>query len=305
MFLLNYKNKMISILDTGRIILFQCQIFGVAPVTIQKNKIKLSFFQSFINIFLALFMLISTFLVSSNIFFEHSKPLFRVTNLLLLISGSFFAIVVWICGIIHSKKLIVIFQCFSEFDYKTLFFKKLDNLKQPKFVWQQLLFQNALAAVQILTLTTVAILYFKQLISIELLRCVYLITKTTLLILIMFIINMIYSRFLILNNRLLHMLHDKKFRSNLIKYHLCKICEMHHLLSKTVKLFNETFGFVLLLFFGISFIIIVIVAFYLTGMIHGAQLKWINIIFLIVFVAPFIIDVTQLCHVCYKTIAEV
>lgn len=296
---------MVHILALGRIILLQCQIFGVTPVGTQKNKVKLSYIQSFVNIILALSMLISTFIVCDDIFLEQSRLFFQVINMLLLWSGSYFVIVVWICGIIHSKKIIVIFHYLSEFDYNVLCLKKLKNVKEPKIGWQHVLLQNSVALTQGLTFMVIAIIYFEKLINVELLRCIYLVIKTTSLLLINFIIEMIFFRFSILNDKLREILHDKKIQTKLCTFNLSKICELHHLLSKTIKVFNETFGITMLIFFATSFLIIVIVAFYLGGIIQSAKIEWMNVFFLIIFGGPFAADIVQLCHVCYKTITEV
>ncbi|XP_008195702.2 putative gustatory receptor 28b [Tribolium castaneum] len=85
---------------------------------------------------------------------------------------------------------------------------------------------------------------------------------------------------------------------------LNKICALHHHLSKLVKLFNETFGIVLLLMFGVSFVVIVITIFFFTANVQAGELYFMSLLNPILSNVTFVIDVVYVCDVCYSTIEE-
>jgi hypothetical protein len=85
---------------------------------------------------------------------------------------------------------------------------------------------------------------------------------------------------------------------------LGKICTLHHHLSKLVKLFNDTFGVILLLMFGFSFMIITTMLFYVTGEIE-TTMNWKSIIYVFMTGICHIVDTLWVCDACYSTAEEV
>jgi hypothetical protein len=85
---------------------------------------------------------------------------------------------------------------------------------------------------------------------------------------------------------------------------LGKICTLHHHLSKLVKLFNDTFGVILLLMFGFSFIIITTMLFYVTAEIEDTM-NWKNIMYVFMTGICYIVDTLWVCDVCHSTAEEV
>lgn len=86
---------------------------------------------------------------------------------------------------------------------------------------------------------------------------------------------------------------------------LCKICTLHHHLSKCVKLFNEVFGVVLLSMFAVSFVVIVHCLFYTSIALQRSIVNWAEVIYTATSSLNFIVDSIFVCHVCYTTIEEV
>ncbi|KAJ3637022.1 hypothetical protein MTP99_000510 [Tenebrio molitor] len=84
---------------------------------------------------------------------------------------------------------------------------------------------------------------------------------------------------------------------------LGKICTLHHHLSKLVKLFNDTFGVILLLMFGFSFIIITTMLFYVTAEIEDTM-NWKNIMYVFMTGICYIVDTLWVCDVCHSTAEE-
>lgn len=283
-------------------ILLQCQILGVAPIIIRKNNMQYSFIQSLISFILALLILISTFFVTDVVFLQNEKSIFNATNLLLLISENTYAASVWICASLQSKELIMIFHNFIEFDYKLCYFRKPNDLKQEKSVWNQQTIQNFVTVFQILMFVVAAKLYFNDQINLEFLRTVYLLLKAAVCLLTSLIVNMVYIRFLYINKQLFQILKSKTTVNRLTLY---KICELHHCLSKIIKLFNKTFGVSLLFTFCTCFITIVVVIFYITANLKSSETEWLKVILLVLLGVPFIVDVAYICHICYRTIIEV
>lgn len=300
---IKYKsNNVADIFQLSKKILLQCRILSVAPVTIRKNNLQYSFIQSVVSFGLALIIIISTYLVIDVALLNSERSIFKATNLLLLLSGSTYAAIVWISAALQSKNLIIIFHQFREFDYKLLFFEVLNDIIQQKIIWNLHILQNIVTSIQILTFVTIAKLYFKDQIYLELLRTITLLVKTTVCLLTSFIINMLYFRFLIINNQLSIILKSKTPISRLCLY---KICELHHRLSIIIKLFNKTFGVWLLFTFCTCFVTIVVIIFYVTVNLKSSEIDWLKLFFLTLLGTPFIVDVAYICHLCYRTILEV
>ncbi|RZB39054.1 7tm 7 domain containing protein, partial [Asbolus verrucosus] len=127
-------------------------------------------------------------------------------------------------------------------------------------------------------------------------------------------ISMIKMRFAILNTRINKLV--QFFASNKVNtvnakgelknrfLVLTKICSLHHHLSKLIRLFNDTFGLILLLMFGTSFVEIVTTSFFTSGLLQASQINWLYVIAIIVSCMNFALDVIYVCDVCYKTIKE-
>ncbi|RZC42879.1 7tm 7 domain containing protein [Asbolus verrucosus] len=121
-------------------------------------------------------------------------------------------------------------------------------------------------------------------------------------------ISMIKMRFAIVNTRINKLV--QFFASNKVNtvnakgelknrfLVLSKICSLHHHLS------NDTFGLILLLMFGTSFVEIVTTSFFISGLLQASQINWLYVIAIIVSCMNFALDVIYVCDVCYKTIKE-
>jgi hypothetical protein len=84
-----------------------------------------------------------------------------------------------------------------------------------------------------------------------------------------------------------------------------KICTLHHLLSKSVRLFNDVFGLTLLMMFGANFVEIVITFFYVTIQLQANEVNWKHSWFTVLSAVNFIIYSIVVCDVCYSTVEEV
>jgi uncharacterized membrane protein YhdT len=84
-----------------------------------------------------------------------------------------------------------------------------------------------------------------------------------------------------------------------------KICALHHLLSKSIKLFNRIFGLPLLLMFGVGFMMTVICLFFITVELQSPEIFWAHILYTALPCINIIIDTLYICDVCYSTIEEV
>jgi hypothetical protein len=84
-----------------------------------------------------------------------------------------------------------------------------------------------------------------------------------------------------------------------------KICTLHHLLSKSVRLFNDVFGVTLLLMFSLNFVVIVICFFYVTVQLQANEVNWNYLLYTVLSAVNFIICSVVVCDVCYSTVEEV
>ncbi|XP_063908532.1 putative gustatory receptor 28b [Zophobas morio] len=85
---------------------------------------------------------------------------------------------------------------------------------------------------------------------------------------------------------------------------LCKVCTLHHHLSKCVRRFNQAFGVILLAMFAASFNCIVLCLFYTSVALQMTVLNWDEVFYTAAASVPFIVDSIFVCHVCYTTIEE-
>ncbi|RZB39709.1 gustatory receptor Gr64 [Asbolus verrucosus] len=94
----------------------------------------------------------------------------------------------------------------------------------------------------------------------------------------------------------------RKLKKQLLS--LCEICHLHHRLSKLIKLFNDTFGVILLFMFANSFVLSVVTFFIMVGQLQSTKIDWVYIVYMAIGTIPFVIDTIYVCHICYSTIGE-
>ncbi|RZB38944.1 7tm 7 domain containing protein, partial [Asbolus verrucosus] len=117
------------------------------------------------------------------------------------------------------------------------------------------------------------------------------------------LISMIEARFVILNKQINNLV--KGTQLALVGKHgsrylpLNQICALHHHLSKLITLFNDIFGVILLLMFGVSFTVMVLVVLYIVVQLQASHTNWFLILVRMVSSLSFFVDPFYVCDVCY------
>jgi hypothetical protein len=145
----------------------------------------------------------------------------------------------------------------------------------------------------------------------QLFGCVLLLFNSAMCFLVTELIRLLKVRFAILNKQLnqlvkyfsLHSTNRPHARETFL--HFTKICTLHHLLSKSVRLFNDVFGLTLLLMFGLIFVVMVIGFFYATALLHADRMNWEQLVFSLIPASHGVICSLYVCDVCYSTVEEV
>ncbi|RZC41361.1 7tm 7 domain containing protein, partial [Asbolus verrucosus] len=119
------------------------------------------------------------------------------------------------------------------------------------------------------------------------------------------LISMLRARFVILNNQINSLIKSTPLIGEPTRLlPLNQICALHHHLSKLITLFNDIFGVILLLMFGICFIIMVLIVFFTVVELQATHTNWFIIVLRIVMTLNFFVDPIYVCDVCYATVEE-
>lgn len=250
---------------------------------------------------MALIFLIAELLLFELILVNINHLIFKCTEILLWISSCTFILAVWINAVTNSKPLKIFLITLLKFEQKL---QKLSFRINYRKVKRNNFIQIALRYTAIVSLTIYAILFqinnHHQIYS-EITRFTTLVLKSAICHEVISLVTIIKFRFEILNkqiNKLIFERHEmEKFTI------LCRICEMHGHLCEVIRLFNDAFGVVLLVMFGVSFLTVVICFFYISGSLQSNDWKYVCLA--VSLAAPFVVDTFYVCHVCYKTVETV
>ncbi|EFA07616.1 gustatory receptor 119 [Tribolium castaneum] len=283
-------------LDSVKIVFVQSDIFCLINFNYRENHFRLSK-SKFCYTFLAtlVYSSLMSFVLFKILLQETKLLLFKITSVMIAVSGLVYIATVWICTLMNRCKFSEFMTKLLEFDvklqsdrlmidYKTqktgskihLFVKCVFLMGYQIFDWVQKEQSLAHSVGVFLTIFNAA-------------HC-YLATELVL---------MLKNRYIILNGRLIKM--ETKAQS----VALGKICTLHHHLSKLIRLFNEIFGHGLLLMFGISFLLVTQTIFALCVVLQLQENDWLQLGYLIFVSTLYTANVVCICHVCYSTIQEV
>ncbi|XP_068895044.1 putative gustatory receptor 28b [Tenebrio molitor] len=302
-------------LNGVRLLLVQSQIFGIVTFDYTDKKFQVSRVRCVFS-FLAFLFYTSTvsYCVYKTATVTHGPAaIYKTTDILFLVISGTYVGTIWVCAIINNDKLINLLGKLVDFDLKL----HINSIPISYDASRRRILLGFLVRYICLTVIIAFYSWYSRVHA-----------KTRILIAdwasvfsmvissvgchqMTELVLMIKSRFVILNRQINHLI--SYFRKNNIAtvakkptrfLALNKICALHHHLTKLVKLFNDTFGVVLLFMFGISFVATVLSLFYGAAELQASKVKWLKLVWSLLACLTYTCDMIYVCHVCYETIEE-
>ncbi|RZC37788.1 gustatory receptor 28b [Asbolus verrucosus] len=296
-----------------KMILFQSQILGLITFSHTQTKFRFSKLRRVYNILaIFLYLPVTVLCVCKVVALERLKLIFKSTDIIILIMNAVYVTTTWVCAIKNRDKFIDFLEKIIDFDINLQADGVYINYKRnEKRILVQIITRLIVLFSVITTLMSVAVINIRHfLMSVECMAYFLLVINSAICHQSIEMVLMLKARYTILNKQIRSLI--EYFKKNNIRtigknnkrLNLSKICAMHHHLTKLVKLFNEIFGVVLLLMFCVSFVVIVITLFYLTGALQAPRIRFWGIFNPILSNVTLVMDVIYVCDVCYSTIEE-
>ncbi|XP_044265397.1 putative gustatory receptor 28b [Tribolium madens] len=297
-----------------RILLIKSRIFGLVTFTPDQSNFRPSNRRIFFNIvFIFIYLPIILYCIYITAFSEDLYMIYKTTNIIILGLNVVYVVTSLICAITKRDMFVEFLLKLVDFDTKIQTMNiKVNYNKIHRKIMIPCLVRIGVLTVIISTLAIMANLNGDEMI-VESMAYILLVMNSAVCHQSIELVKMLKIRFVILNkqiNNLIDYFQKNKISTVEMKSTnkqlntLNKICALHHHLSKMIKLFNDTFGIVLLLMFGVSFVVIVIMTFFFTGIIQAGELYFMTLLNPILSTITFIIDVVFVCDVSYSTIEE-
>ena len=292
------------------VVLLQNQLLGTTTLTISNRKFQKSKPRTiFILITMSLFLVFAALVFYQKIYLANNTVLYKSTDVILIIINSIYVIAVWLHALFNSDKFSHLLNAIITFDRNLYQFGDgVDYTKQRKRDLLESTIRYTVVVFTVVSFLVIRVYMCEEELLFELLRDVLLLIKSVTCHQAVQLVSIIKTRLEILNKHLRELLdsEDNPRRKNGRKFKtLCKICDMHHHLIKINKLFNKTFGMLLLVMFGLSFVTTVLCFFYISASVQTAETDWQHGTLAIILSIPFLGDVVYVCNVCYKTVEEV
>jgi hypothetical protein len=303
-------------LNSVRLLLVQSQIFGIVTFDYTNKKFQVSRVRCVFS-FLAFLFYTSTvsYCVYKTAAVTHGPAaIYKTTDILFLVISGTYVGTIWVCAIINNDKLINLLGKLVDFDLKL-------HINSVPISYDASRRRILLGFLVRYICLTVIIAFYSWYSRVHAKTRVLIADWASVFSMVISsvgchqmteLVLMIKSRFVILNRQINHLV--SYFRKNNIAtvakkptrfLALNKICALHHHLTKLVKLFNDTFGVVLLFMFGISFVATVLSLFYGAAELQASKVKWLKLVWSLLACLTYTCDMIYVCHVCYETIEEV
>lgn len=283
-----------------KILIWHSQFFNLIVFNCDNTNFSRSDIRSVISIFaIVIYFLLTFYCLYDIIIYEATAIMVKMCNVLIFILSSVYTITTWICSIMKQDYYIQFLNEIINFDSKIATFdyrlseKKLERRFVMRYILLTIWCFFEICCYWFLRSDITYVEEIKRFIKIFLnssicFQCVELVL-------------LIKTRFAVLNRNLLNLTMRK-----MVDYStLCEICSLHHSLTKLIRKFNEIFGFILLLMFGMSFVNIVLSFFFLSVELLSSIFSSLRIFYIILSSAGFIIDTIYICNGCYSTIEKV
>lgn len=293
------KTQHKKFINTIKLVLLHNQLIGLITFNITDSNFKLSKFRLFFNLTASIILL--PFAIYNVYLYTiiNLTTVFKSTAILEIFTHSTFIITVWMTGVFNYPKISDFLNNMIKLEEK--FYNvglPINRPKEKKRIEVHFIIRNL-----ILLAFFLAFPWHKlnDLIS-HLILLIFVILKSGVCFQTIEFISIIRNRYKTLNNYTDCMI--SKFRDEVL-LNLCKSCDLHHRLSKLITQFNKTFGFLLLLMSGSTFLVIVLAIFYLAAYTPNNPVKWSEITLMSFWCLTFVVDILSVCNECYNTVQEV
>ncbi|RZC38195.1 7tm 7 domain containing protein, partial [Asbolus verrucosus] len=236
------------------------------------------------------------------------KVVYKGSQVLLVCFSGCYMVTTWICSIVKREQFIEFLVKIIDFDVKLHTHSITINYERSR---RKILYQLVGRLVYLFLMLALTLIFSFLLeatytIVGRMSTCILLIVNSATCHQSIELISMVRARFVILNKQIYNLAKSKqvtgKSTNRLVP--LNHICALHHHLSKSITLFNSTFGLILLLMFGMSFVVIVSTIFYATIELQSSHTNWFILFYRTFSTLGFYVDPIYLCGVCYSTIEE-
>ncbi|KAJ3647883.1 hypothetical protein Zmor_019733 [Zophobas morio] len=301
-------------LSTVNLLLIHGQIVGLVTFTYDKKKFQSCAWRKLYSVFLILvhlaFMSFCMYVIPT---ITGANSIYKNTGYIIMVANAAYAVTVWSSSILGSDSYIKLLGKMIDFDVQLQTSCVIIDYNKARkrvafhllgrYVFVTLLcvyyhFSQARSqlAQKVAEVAAIFLIFFNSAIC-------YQATE---------LVTILKTRFMLLNKQITSLVDSstttvpkngtKQTQKDFAI--LCKVCTLHHHLSKCVRFFNQAFGVILLAMFAVSFISIVLCLFYTSVALQKTVLNWDEVLYTTAASVPFIVDSIFVCHVCYTTIEE-
>ena len=296
-----------------KVLLVQGQIFGLITFTFKGIQYQPSKILIFANVLKPAALLLASVYSTYLCLFGITLPkVQKATTTMTLFSTCIYMTVVWIISAINSHKITNFLDKIVDFDTHSAAMSSFVNYNNNrKTTIKRLLKKHFLLLIYFMGLAALSSKFETQLeIVTMVVHAVGTLVSSGFCQQSTELVVMLHTRFTTLNKQLYNIVAhfgNPDFKNGNRKQFLtfCRVCALHHHLSKLIKFFNETFGFMMLFMFGHSFLMITVSIFYLVGLSQTSAIPWMTIYYIGSTCVCYVVDVLMVCHVCYSAVEEV
>jgi hypothetical protein len=301
-----------------RILLTQGQMLGIISFTCAESGFKFSKLKTAGNVTASCVLTLVTCYCMYNFAVDpHIKMIMKTTySIGLVCSGTFF-VTTWTSVLVKKDKLVEFLVKIVDFDVKlrsnglTINYQKYKTKMIRRLLLKYLLVALHLVAYVLMYMENKGYFHYSMVAHGE--GIVFMMVSQALSFHLTELVLMLRHRFQLLNGRIEKIVFasestsfvDRTSQNRRLFLTFCKICSLHHHLSKMIKLFNDIYGLTLLLQFSVAFLVMTMMFFYITGFLQADVVPWLQVSNILLLAVLYGIDCFRVCDVCYSTVLEV
>jgi hypothetical protein len=301
-----------------RTLLTQGQMLGIISFTCAESGFKFSKLKTAGNVTASCVLTLVTCYCMYNFAVDpHLKMIMKTTySIGLVCSGTFF-VTTWTSVLVKKDKLVEFLVKIVDFDVKlrsnglTINYQKYKTKMIRRLLLKYLLVALHLVAYVLMYMENKGYFHYSMVAHGE--GIVFMMVSQALSFHLTELVLMLRHRFQLLNGRIEKIVFasestsfvERTSQNRRLFLTFCKICSLHHHLSKMIKLFNDIYGLTLLLQFSVAFLVMTMMFFYITGFLQADVVPWLQVSNILLLAVLYGIDCFRICDVCYSTVLEV
>jgi hypothetical protein len=301
-----------------RTLLTQGQMLGIISFTCAESGFKFSKLKTAGNVTASCVLTLVTCYCMYNFAVDpHLKMIMKTTySIGLVCSGTFF-VTTWTSVLVKKDKLVEFLVKIVDFDVKlrsnglTINYQKYKTKMIRRLLLKYLFVALHLVAYVLMYMENKGYFHYSMVAHGE--GIVFMMVSQALSFHLTELVLMLRHRFQLLNGRIEKIVFasestsfvERTSQNRRLFLTFCKICSLHHHLSKMIKLFNDIYGLTLLLQFSVAFLVMTMMFFYITGFLQADVVPWLQVSNILLLAVLYGIDCFRICDVCYSTVLEV